>query len=295
MAMERIALVTDSSCDASDEELAELGVECVHLQVTAADGTPFPVDNTPENIEAFYDYIVDCPELPRTSQPTPLEFGELFTRLSQEGYTHVISMHIAEKMSGTVNVARLAAQSAPLEVEVIDTQCNTVAQYLFVRRIAQLRSAGLRFSQLVEKAHALQGKLSTCFMLDTLRNLVMGGRTGKAAGLALSLLNIKPLLRTDELGEVEMFGKVRSLKRAIPKLADLAERLVGKFGPLEGCFVHVRNPEGLAMIEDEFERRGIDFENIGARQTGPVITTHVSVGCVGFSYIPKRVSAVPAP
>lgn len=80
--MEKIAIVTDNSCDASDAELAKLGVECVHLRVIEPDGTHFPEDNTVENIEAFYDYIVDCDELPSTSMPPLLDFAQLYTDLS---------------------------------------------------------------------------------------------------------------------------------------------------------------------------------------------------------------------
>lgn len=287
--MEKIALVTDSACDASDADLAALGVECVHLQVTRPDGAVFPQDNTEKNIEAFYDYIETCDELPKTSQPSPLVFAELYTRLSLEGYTHVISMHMSGKMSGTVDTARMAAQSAAVPVEVVDTHANTVSQFLFVRRIAQLRDAGASFAELVAMAHALEGKVSVCFMLDTLRNLVKGGRTGKAMGLAAALLNIKPLLTVDESGEVSQLGKVKSMKRAIPKLVEMASQLTERFGELEICFVHVRQTEGLEMLRDAFSRSGIAFKDLGVRQTGPVITTHVSTGCVGFAYIPLEV------
>lgn len=287
--MEKIALVTDSSCDASDAELAEMGVRCVHLNVMRPDGTAFPQDNSPENIEAFYDFIEDCDELPTTSQPTPVEFAELYTQLALEGYTHILSMHISGKMSGTVNTARMAAQSAPVTVEVVDTHTNTVAQYLFVRRIAQLRDKGFTFEQLTRAARDLQGKVSIYFMLDTLKNLVKGGRTGKAVGLAASLLNIKPLLTVDAEGEVAVFSKAKSMKKAIPKLVAKASELTERFGELELALVHVRQTEGLAMLKQALEGSGLHFKEVGTRQTGPVITTHVSTGCVGFAYIPLDV------
>ena len=50
MQTEKIAIVTDNACDASDAELAEIGVKFVHLRVIETDGTLFPEENTPENI-----------------------------------------------------------------------------------------------------------------------------------------------------------------------------------------------------------------------------------------------------
>ncbi len=285
--MEKIAIVTDNACDASDAELAELGVECVHLRVIRPDGTHFPEDNTPDNIEAFYDYVVDCDELPSTSMPPLLDFAQLYTDLSLAGYTHVISLHISSGMSGTVHTARMAAESAPIPVEVIDTRCNTVAQFLFVRRIAQLREYGLGFAELVEAAHDLEGKTSICFMLDKLKNLIKGGRTGKATGLAATLLKIKPLLTVDPDGEVEMFGKAKSPKRAVIKLVQRYKELEERFGPLECCFAHTRNMGGVDELREAMIEAGIKLVEVGVRMVGPVITTHVSTGCFGFAYIPQ--------
>ena len=285
--MEKIAIVTDNACDASDAELAELGVECVHLRVIRPDGTHFPEDNTPDNIEAFYDYVVDCDELPSTSMPPLLDFAQLYTDLSLAGYTHVISLHISSGMSGTVHTARMAAESAPIPVEVIDTRCNTVAQFLFVRRIAQLREYGLGFAELVEAAHDLEGKTSICFMLDKLKNLIKGGRTGKATGLAATLLKIKPLLTVDPDGEVEMFGKAKSPKRAVIKLVQRYKELEERFGPLECCFAHTRNMGGVDELREAMIEAGIKLVEVGVRMVGPVITTHVSPGCFGFAYIPQ--------
>lgn len=285
---ERIALVTDSACDASDAELAELGIECVHLKVTMPDGSMFPEDNTDANKGVFYDFIADCDELPHTSMPSPADFGELYSRLALEGYTHVISMHIASAQSGTYNAARLASQSSPLEIAVIDTCCNTIGQFLFVRRIAQLRDKGYTFAQLVDTAHKLVGKTSVVFMLDTLRCLVKGGRTGRAVGLAASLLNIKPMLTVEADGEVNMWGKVRSPKKAIPKLVDKARELTEAFGPIEACLVHVRDLADVTALKHALEESGLPVTITGLMQTGPVITTHVCVGCFGFAYIPME-------
>lgn len=287
MLMERVAIVTDNACDASDEELAALGVECVHLKVIKSDGSHLPDDNTDESIEAFYDYIVDCDELPGTSMPSPLEFAEMYSELARSGFTHIISLHISSALSGTVQAARTAAESAPIPVEVIDTRSLTIAQYLFVRRIAQLRAVGLSFDELVEAAHGLVGKTSICFMLDILRNLIKGGRTGKATGLAATLLKIKPLLTVDADGEVDMFGKAKSVKRAVSKLVERYGMLESLLGPLECCFAHTRNLGGVDDLRDAMIEAGINLLEVGVRKVGPVITTHVSTGCFGFAYLPQ--------
>lgn len=287
MKMERIALVTDSTCDATDAELAALGVSCAHLSVEAADGTPLDVDNEPASIERFYAYLDSCAELPKTSMPMPVQFGEIYSRLALEGYTHVVSVHISERFSGACQAARMATESADIEVAVVDSRRTCWPLFLVVRALAQLRDAGTCFSELVRAARELASASNVCFSVGSMRNLVMGGRAGKAAGLAASLLDIKPVLTIDDDGVVYSAAKAKSTKRALSRIADMAERAVVRFGPIEGLFVHTGDLGGVAMLRSLFSERGIAFDELGVRACGPAIATHVGTGCVGFSYIRK--------
>lgn len=288
MSQERIALVTDSTCDAPTERLEELGVHCVPLQVIAADGTVLMEDNNEASVERFYDYLEGCEELPGTSMPSPVQFADLYTQLAKEGYTGIVSLHISSGLSGTCGVAAMAAQSAAIPVEVVDSKCTTWPMELMLRRLAKLRDAGVGFAQLCAAAHALVATTSVCFAADTLRNLVKGGRVGGAAGLAASLLDIKPIIVLDGEGKVTTAGKVRSMRRAIERMAQVALDLCAQLGPLEGYLMHVRNPKGASQLREAFKRYGVDFTELGVRQVGAVVSTHVAIGCVGFAYTPRE-------
>ena len=287
MKNEKIAIVTDSTCDIDAKLLNELGVVCVDLKVTKDDGSPCASDNSDASIEEFYDYIGTCKELPKTSMPSPLEFGEVYTSLALLGYTHCISIHISSAMSGTCQAARLGAESADIKVEVIDSKRNTLALALIVRAIADKRNAGMPFDELVDFTKRICPRSNIVFSLDTLRNLVKGGRTGKATALAASVLNIKPILALDDEGQVVQKGKARALKGAWPKIAKIAQEAQEKFGPLEGYFVHARNLAGVDALRKQFAQHHIDFKELGVKKPGPVITTHVCTGCAGFAYVPR--------
>lgn len=288
MPQERIALVTDSTCDAPAERLEELGVHCVPLEVIAADGTVLMEDNSEESIERFYDYLESCDELPSTSMPSPAQFADLYTSLAKEGYTGIVSLHISAGLSGTCGVATLAAQSCAVPVEVVDSKCTTWPIELMLRRLAKLRDAGAGFAQLVAAARKLVSTTSVCFAADTLRNLVKGGRIGGAAGAAASLLDIKPIIVLDDEGKVATAGKVRSMRRAIERMAQLAADLCKQLGPLEGYIMHTRNPKGASLLREAFAHHGVDFTELGVRQVGAVVATHVACGCVGFAYTPRE-------
>lgn len=286
---ETIAIVTDTDCDLSPEELQALDIFCVPLTVTLEDGRELSTENTEENIETFFDHMETCKKLPKTSMPSPPMFAELYSRLALEGYTDVLVVPITGAMSGTIESARMGAQSSPIRVEIVDTYRNTLSLGLIVRYLAQQRANGATFAQLVQAAREIHPKVDIVFSVDSLKNLVKGGRTGKAVGLAAALLDIKPILTVDDDGEVVMLGKVRSMKRAIGKLADNAEDLVKRLGELEGYFVHVRNPQACEKLRQTFAERGIPFKELGIKQVGPIIATHVGLGTVGFAYIARDV------
>ncbi len=287
MQNQKIAIVTDSTCDIDTKLLNELGVICVDLKVTKDDGTLCASDNSDASIEEFYDYISTCKELPKTSMPSPIDFGEVYTSLALLGYTHCISIHISSAMSGTCQAARLGAESANIKVEVIDSKRNTLALALIVRAVANKRNDGMPFDELLDFTKRICLKSNIVFSLDTLRNLVKGGRTGKATALAASVLNIKPILALDDEGQVVQKGKARALKGAWPKIVKIAKEAQEKFGPLEGYFVHARNLAGVDALRKQFDEHHVDFKELGVKKPGPVITTHVCTGCAGFAYIPR--------
>lgn len=288
MTCKNIAIVTDSTCDAAPEELESWGVRCINLTVSDAAGNPLVSDNAPESIERFFDHLDTCKELPHTSMPSPLEFGELYADLAREGYDGVLSLHITKAMSGTVDAARMAAQTASIPVEVVDTSRNTWALALLVRMAARLRDNGEDLPELAAHVHEIAPYTDITFALDKLDNLVKGGRAGKALGLAASLLDIKPILTVGDDGIVTTLAKTKSMKRAINKLAMIALELTQKIGPLEGFFVHARNEHAANALRDAFKEKGVPFKELGVRQIGPIIATHVGTGCVGFAYIPAR-------
>lgn len=284
----RYAIVTDSACDISKEELASWGVECVNLRVLDPQGNELLNNNDADSVEAFYDWLAAHEELPKTSMPSPVAFGEMYTKLALEGYEEILSIHMPESMSGTVNSARMAAQSAPVPVHVMDLRRNTLTQALLVKRAAQLRDEGASLEEVVAHLEEIIPKSSVVFALDTLENLVKGGRMGKATGLVAAVLDIKPILTVGDDGQVAPVSVAKSMKRAVAKLAKKAEELVAEFGPLEGCMMHVRNAKACDMLREAIGARDIDYTEVSERQVGPIIATHVGLGCVGFSYIPAR-------
>ncbi len=91
--MSKVAIVTDSTCDLGPEWLKEHDVRMVPLKVM------FGEDSFLDWIELapceFYQRLSKSAFLPKTSQPSPADFTATYTSLAEEGYTDIVSIHLA--------------------------------------------------------------------------------------------------------------------------------------------------------------------------------------------------------
>jgi len=119
--MSKVAVVTDSTSDIPKEIAEQLNITIVPLRVTFGDES-FLDDGKEITIDEFYKRIRTSDKLPTTTQPTPNDFIEVYSKLLEENDS-VISIHISKKMSGTINSAELAKKQLPgKDIEVVDSQ-----------------------------------------------------------------------------------------------------------------------------------------------------------------------------
>lgn len=282
--MAHVGLVTDSTCDLTPEHLAALGVRVVPLKVLIGDESYRDwVEMTPDE---FYRRLPSTAELPKTSQPTPAEFAAVYAELADEGCESIVSIHLTSALSGTISSATTAARGARVPVHVIDTKLVTQALGLVVKAAAQARDAGSDGAQIAALAEKLSLATELFFVLDTLDYLVKGGRAGKAAGLAASLLNIKPVLRFNDDGIIEPFKKVKGRKKALAELAAHVAEHSRQHGRLRVALLHASAEEGAAELRAELEAAGADFELDSVGFVGAVVGTYAGPGAVGCAYYP---------
>jgi len=122
----RIAVVTDSVACVPPALARELGIHVIPLHVTLS-GSPYldGVDLTPTE---FYRRFRESMTPPTTSQPSLGDFARLYARLGQE-VDGIVSIHLADSLSATVETARLAAeQASPVPVRVVNSGTATAAE-----------------------------------------------------------------------------------------------------------------------------------------------------------------------
>jgi DegV family protein with EDD domain len=282
--MHRTGIVTDSTCDLTPGELADLDVLMVPLTVHFGEEQLRDwVELTPEQ---FYPRLATFKGMPTTSQPSPADFAATYKALAESGVEEIISIHLSAALSGTCESALLAARTSPVPVCVVDGKRASRGTGLIVKVAAEARRDGADAAGIEARARQVAAECRLYFLLDTLDLLVKGGRAGKASGLAASLLKIKPVLRVNDDGIIEPFKKVRGRQQAIASLAAHVAADSRSNGRMRVSLLHACSPDEGKELKDAVTAAGADVEWDSAGAIGAVIGVYTGPGAIGCAYYP---------
>lgn len=282
--MGNISIVTDSTADIPEEMVEALGITVIPLAIHHHDKTY--LDRVDFSNEEFYQLLQETEKLPITSQPAPSEFIEVYKHLYEDGAETIFSLHLSGQLSGTVNGARMAAQTLgdDYDIRIFDSLSATIGLGLLVTTIAKKAHAGASADEIDTFLTEAIQNLKIYFLLDSLDNLEKGGRIGKASYLVGSILNIKPLLVLSN-GVIAVHKKIRGNKdnRALNELArsalseiDLTKTLYANIGYNDNR----SSADALvSLLNREIETSEMDYFQVGS-----VVSTHIGLGAVGIAF-----------
>lgn len=277
--MPSIKIVTDSTLDLPKQILEKNDIIVVPLSITI-DGESYVdgVDITPEE---FIRKMKQSEELPKSSQPPAGQLLEVYNSLTADG-SEVISIHMTSKMSGTVQSAQTAAQMAEGKVTVIDSKYISHGLAFQVLEAAKMAKEGKTSEEIIERMDQIQKATRLFVVVDTLDNLVKGGRIGKGKAMISSLLNIKPIASLDT-GEYTPVAKVRSQNQIVKflvkqMLQDTEGKEIKGIGITEADAMELSTKLKKAILEVT------SLNDVAINPTTPIISTHTGIGAIGFMY-----------
>ncbi|MFC4596657.1 DegV family protein [Cohnella hongkongensis] len=277
--MSKIRIVTDSTADLSDDALRRHEIEVVPLSISI--GSDTYLDRVDIRPAEFIEKMQAAPELPKSSQPPAGVFLEAYDRLGSDG-SDILSIHMTGEMSGTVRSAEMGAGMSESSVTVVDSRYISKALGFQVLEAAEMAKAGKSVSEIVERLDRIRRNTRLFVVVDTLDNLVKGGRIGKGKAWLGSLLKIKIIASLDG-GEYTPVAKVRTKTQIVEYLTkQFAEDVKGKVVRGVGL-VHAAGYELASRLKESIvERTG--YDKFGIEDTTPIISTHTGVGAIGFMY-----------
>jgi len=228
----------------------------------------------------FYEKLRGSPVLPATSQPTPQDFLSAYEEL--ERYERIYSLHVSSKVSGTFSSAELGAQELGGDkVRVVDSLSVSLAIAMLSHAIQRRLARGTtdeEIEALVERFHRDCGVI---FTVETLEYLQRGGRIGRAAALAGSLLNVRPILAIEE-GVVTAVARVRGRQKALAEFERRLEAATEDRAGLRVAIAHADAAEWVGTLSELVWRTRPKAEIEFTASLGAVVGTHAGPGAVGF-------------
>ncbi len=240
-------LVSDSSCDLPEELIKQYNIHIAPLSVNIA-GKVYRerLDITPQE---FYTKMAKSPELPKTSLPPPALFKNLFNELAQSG--PVLCITISSGLSGTYEAAYWAKEQAEGDIKVFDSRAGSLGHGLQVIKAARMADEGHQAAEIIEELERYRSNMNILVLLNTLDNIVKGGRLSRFQGGLGKLLDIKILLRNNPEGKVVLKSKARGKTRFLSMVLKEIAKLCPDMTAVDAGITHYNNPEDAEFIKNE--------------------------------------------
>ena len=276
----QVAIVTDSTSSLTQAMARERAIHVVPIHVSFE--TQTYRDGIDLDADMFYRLLRDSERLPTTSQPTPADFVQTYSSLSEQAEA-IVSIHISHKMSATLDSALSARWEPPhVPIHVIDSRSVSMGLGLIAIAAARAAAAGQDAASVVRLVEGLIPKMNIIFAVETLEYLYKGGRIGGATALLGSVLSIKPVLCVRD-GRIEPLEKQRTRRRAIERMLDLMAERVGSSAAVHASVLHCAAPDEAQALAEQVAAR-YECKELLAVEAGPIIGTHAGPGTLGIAF-----------
>ncbi|MBN1778531.1 MAG: DegV family protein [Clostridiales bacterium] len=274
----KTALITDSACDLSDEQLARYNIRMIPLRIVCRDA------EYRDRFELSQDQIYDMmdTELPKTSLPHPEDIHAAYTQLIGDGYTDVIHICISAAMSGTWNMVRVLTEEYKdrLNIRVVDSKTLSAGLGTMVLAAARALEEGADPDTAVQAAQKVRSSQLGMFVIRTLEYLRKGGRIGLVEGVLGNLLQIKPIIFVNNEGIYETLAKARGYKAAVEQMIQEAVKRFGK-KKIDLSIVHGQAPEDAQTLLEKL-KQVLNVAGSIIAPVSPVLAIHSGRGLLGI-------------
>lgn len=294
---EQFQIISDGSCDLPPELTAKKQIRVIPFYVSF-DGTNYRKELEEIGIREFYQEMVNRKGVyPRSSLPSVQDYMDAFLPYAKAGIPMLV-LCISTKLSGSMQSA-LSARELILEdypdakIRVIDTTLCTVLQGLLVLEAAAMQERGAGFEETAERIEAIKSTGRIFFTVGNLEYLQAGGRIGRVAGIAGSLLGIRPVITMKE-GEIFPSGISRSRRKTLEKTMELLRDCLQACG---GAVKKYSLTAGFGYDREEaeeyrrlvVERLGglISLEELPLYQIGATIGVHTGPYPLGLGILER--------
>ncbi len=277
-----IGFVADTTVDLPDEILERDNIETVPLYINV--GEQSFLDKVEMTRASFYENLSSFKHHPTTATPGIDAFVYAFKKQIKWGASAIMSFHISEALSNTVDIARLAAEKiTEIPIYIIDSGNLSMGTGLLAQLAVRMAESGEKVEEILKAVQDAIKRTYTVAVLDTLEFLRRSGRLSSIQFGLGSLLFVKPVIKMND-GKVDL-ERIRTRKSSLNRLIQILENIQ----PLQDfAFVHTHVPEKIASFREMVKGLFPADKEILTGEVTPVIGAHIGPGAFGFSAITTK-------
>lgn len=271
-------IFSDSSCDTPTQLLEEHDITLI----------PFYVSFDKENyfkeiiempIATFYERLTSEQVFPKTSLPSVQDYIEFFKAELDKG-NDVLCLCLSANFSGSYQSAVTAKNILEEDyndskIHIVNSISATSGQGLTLLQAVYMKESGFTIEETVAKLEELKNTSRIMFTVGTLEYLQKGGRIGKAASLAGTMLNLKPLIQLKD-GELIPYGTIRGRNKSLDKVISMTKEYFNEinasYDDYDFCIT-----TGTS-IEEANKLKAMVEDLIGKTINYPIFTIGVTIG-----------------
>ena len=288
--MNKYVIMMDVSGDIVEESLKQWDLKFIPMQYSL--GEEMRTSYGPEDadvLKRFYDGQRHG-DLTKTSQITPFQYEEYFEPYLKEGFS-ILYLALSSGLSSTYSAACLASESLKekypeLDVFPIDSLAATGGMGVLIEEALKNRENGMSVEENYKVISSLVPKIKNWFLVQDLNYLKRGGRISSTSAMFGSMLNIKPILKIDEVGKLTTIAKKRGNKMAVQALFDYFKE---HFDSSISKTVYLCNADCKELGELLAQKLKEAYPDIEVKQTtlSPIIGAHTGPGMLILSHLGK--------
>lgn len=281
--MSGVRVVADSAVCLPKELIKKYKIELV--PETIIFGTTVYRDGVDIVPSEFYVKLGEAKDLPTTSAPSPQDFIDAYRKVGKDADA-IACVLVSSGFSHMGLQAALTARESVAEppIEILDSQTAVGAYGFVVLAAAKAAAAGKSLEEVIQVAKDVQQRVNLVLTLDTLKYLAKGGRIGKAAHWAGTVLDIKPILEVPvSTGAIEPMERVRSRPKALRRLLEIMQERVEKGQRVHVSIDHANVPEEADQLKSRIISL-FDCADVFINNWAPVAGVHCGPGVIGLSF-----------
>lgn len=277
-----LRILIDSAADYTPADAARKNIEFIPLTVTL-DDTPY-LDGIDLTTDEYYEKLAKAENFPKTSQPSPQAFADIFQDVKDKG-DEMICITLAAALSGTYQSANIAKDMVDYEhIHIINSKTATSAIRFLADYARDLSEQGISTLEIVDKVKELRSKIKILVAVDTLEYLYKGGRLSKGVATIGEMVNLKPIITLDNEGAITVPGKcVGKNKATMFIMKTIKELEINKEFPL--YTIYTLGTENCEHLENKLTAE--DYTICKRLQIGATIGSHIGPGVFGVIFVQK--------